>query len=337
MIPGRDGGPSPIRCEERLLSGFVKRLFGSSKGSPVPAESADEFVPTPPSVTGAPVAAEPVPAPRVPRTPASDEAAKAFAASIRHLPLFSGTATQLMRTIGDEDASGRELSRLITTDAALVAHLLRIANSPFYGFANRIATVPDALTVMGGTAVRRIVTASVLQRPLMSYLHDTDVVHAFWRHELMCAALAQHLAQTVGIDGEMAYMAGLMHDVGRLALLIQFPENIDVLLPAERDSHGGGPDLETACFGFDHAQAGGALLDLWGLPEPIVDACRLHVDTHAPKDPLAACVWLANRAAHEMIEQAEDDDTEAPWMVRIRLDHDQRHRILDEIRAFESG
>ena len=291
-------------------------------------------------VESPPPAVEEPPAPPpvlVPRTRRSIEAAKTFATSVRHLPLFSGTAVQLMRSAGSEDVSGRELSRLVAADAALVAHLLRIVNSPFYGFASRIATVPDTLIVMGVNAVRRIVTASILQRPLLTYLHDTGIVRTFWRHELTCAALARHLARARGLDGETAYMAGLMHDVGRLAMLIQFPGQTDVLLPAVAVTDGSTLQAETETFGFDHAQAGGALLALWGLPVAIVDAAETHADVVAPDDPLSAVVWTANQAAHEMALQPDEDDTTLPWMDRIGLDAQQRRRIVDEIRALEAG
>ena len=264
------------------------------------------------------------------------DALKSFVASVQHLPLFSGTAMQLIRSIDQEDVTVGELSRLISTDAALVAHLLRIVNSTYYGLSRRVGTVSDALSVLGVNLIRRTVTAAVLQRPLFAYLHDTAVARVFWRHGLLCAALARHLALQKGIDGELAYMAGLMHDVGRLAMLMQFPQQTDVLLRVRSDDDDSGIDREFARFGFDHAQVGGALLELWGLPEKIVQAAHQHADETEPEDPMSAAVWRGNLLSHEMIDEPDDDDVQQPWMIENGLSVKARRRIIDEIRALES-
>ena len=271
-----------------------------------------------------------------PMRPGNTAAVEAFVASIRHLPLFSGTAMQIVRTIGRDDVTIQDLTRLIATDGALVAHLLRIVNSPFYGLAQRVGTVGDALSVLGFDQARRTITAAILQRPLMTYLHDSNAARAFWRHELGCAALARHLASRRAADGEVAYMAGVMHDIGRLAMLVQFPEHIDVLLHVEHDDAHRGVDRERVQFGFDHAQVGGALLALWGLPAEIVRAAERHEDDVEPGDAVSASVWHANRLTHDLLVVA-DDDTELPWMTEIGLDVATRCRILDEITAFEEG
>jgi len=263
------------------------------------------------------------------------DALETFVASVQHLPLFSGTAVQLIRSVDREDVSVGELSRLISTDAALVAHLLRIVNSSYYGLSRRIGTVSEALAVLGVDLIRRTVTAAVLQRPLLAYLHDTSVARVFWRHGLLCAALARHLANRKGIDGELAYMAGLMHDVGRLAMLMQFPQETDVLLRV-RGADDSGTERESSSFGFDHAQVGGALLELWGLPEKIVQAAHEHEDPTQPEDPMSASVWLGNLLSHEMIDEPDDQDELLPWMVEVDLSVKARRRIVDEIRALES-
>ena len=270
--------------------------------------------------------------------PAGDhkvDALETFVASVQHLPLFTGTAMQLIRTVDQEDVTVGELSRLISTDAALVAHLLRIVNSSYYGLSRRIGTVNDALAVLGVNLIRRTVTAAVLQRPLFAYLHDTSVARTFWRHGLLCAALARHLAIQKGVDGELAYMAGLMHDVGRLAMLMHFPQQTDVLLRVRGDAESG-IDREFARFGFDHAQVGGALLELWGLPGAIVQAAHQHEDATEPEDATSASVWLGNLLSHEMIDEPDDLAEPLPWMIDIGLSVEARRRIVDEIRTLES-
>ncbi|MGI9025155.1 MAG: HDOD domain-containing protein [Burkholderiaceae bacterium] len=136
-----------------------------------------------------------------------------FVASVQHLPLYSAMAARLIRSVEREDITAAELSRQIGADAVLASHLLRLANSSFYGMSGRIGTVADAIAVLGLNMVRRIVTSAVLQRPLIPYLHDIPGVREFWRHQLLCAALARHLQVRKREGGEkVAYMAGLLHD-----------------------------------------------------------------------------------------------------------------------------
>ena len=267
--------------------------------------------------------------------PGTDEqvdALRAFVASVQHLPLFTATALQLVRTIDQEDTTIDELSRLISGDPALVVHLLRVVNSPFFGLPRRIGTISDACAVMGMDHIRRTVVVAVLQRPLFAYLHDTAIAREFWRHELLCAALARQIAGGQRVDSELAYFAGLLHDVGRLVMLMHFPEQSDLLLDQRSGGDDAGPQAELARFGFTHAQVGAALLELWGLPERIVQAAHQHVDEVEPDDPIAAAVWRGNLISHEFGD--EDADVEAlPWMASIGLDDAGRREILDEIRA----
>ena len=266
----------------------------------------------------------------------STAALQAFVAAVEHLPLFTGTALQLIRSVDDEAITAGELSRLISTDPALAAHLLRIVNSPYYGLSRRIGTVSDALVVLGLNLVRRTVTAAVLERPLFAYFTDTEAARAFWRHELLCAALARHLAIRQGFGGEFAYMAGLLHDVGRLVMIVRHPDASESLLR----QHGGDDETlreERARFGFDHAELGAALLELWGLPGGMIQAAHQHVDAVEPDDPTAAGVWRANRLAHEWIASGADPgDGEPAWMDAIDLSKAGRQQILDEIAALEN-
>ena len=278
---------------------------------------------------------DPIEEKRIERDP-SPAALQEFVASVQHLPLFTGTAVQLIRSVDQEDITAGELARLISTDAALSAHLLRIVNSPYYGLARSIGTVSDALAVLGFNLVRRTVTAAVLQRPLFAYLHDTAKARAFWRHELLCAALARHLALQRGSSGEFAYMAGLLHDVGRLVMLVQFPERVDVLLERRSDDLDEGIVRERERFGFDHGQVGGALLELWGLPAGMVQAAHQHADEVEPEESGAASVWRANLISHAMDEDDGDADEVQPWMQAIDLSVKGRKRIQDEIAALES-
>ena len=335
------------------MPGFLSRLLGWFSGSgdaPTPAKRRPPARTTAPARTPSATPTRPAPKPVVPdaalatapATPAPalrqhSEALDKFVASVHSLPLFSGTAMLLMQSVGREDVSNAELARLISTEAGITAGLLRIVNSSFYGLSTKISTVHDAIAVMGMNQVRRTVLAAVSQRPVAQYLKDSKVVRAFWRHLLLTAAMSRHLARQNGLDGEVAYTAGLMHEMGRLAMLIQHPHLDNLLLHVEGDHDGLGIDRERAHFGFDHAQVGGALLEHWGLPSPIAQAAWDHGGNERPEDPMSAAVWRANLLAHDMIDKAEDLAVETPWMQAVGLSIDDRRKMLGEIEALEAG
>ena len=271
--------------------------------------------------------------PRFADRPAEGNAGAAveFALAVRQLPIVPTLAMQLVRSAQREDISATELGRQIAADAGLASHLLRLVNSSLYGLSRRIGTVADALAVLGFNMVRRIVTAAVLQRPAQGRLPLTPATLEFWRHQLLTAALARWWHGNQGEGGEeLAYMAGLLHDVGRLAMVARWPQQCDELLLAQ---DGLAIEQERRRFGFDHAQAGAALLRLWNVPEPIVLATACHADAGAPAEALAASVWQANRLAHRLAGEP-DEAAEAPWMGEAGLTAQMRHRIEDEVGAF---
>lgn len=257
----------------------------------------------------------------------------AFVAQVGPLPLMPRLALVLVRSVHDDHLGAPELASHIADDAGLAAQLLRLVNSPFYGFSRRIGTVSDAIAVLGFNLVRRIVTAAVLQRPQPSVLPDGPATRAFWRHQLLCAALARFVHAQRGDDGEeLAYMGGLLHDIGRLALHAYRPPANGLLAP----SHAIGEEAlvlaEREQLGFDHAEAGAALLQAWQLPDVLVRAVWQHASPTAPDDATAASVWQANRLAHAI----EDDPAparEQPWMHESGLALADCQRLLADVDA----
>ena len=257
----------------------------------------------------------------------------AFVAQVGKLPLMPGLALVLVRSAHDDRLSAAELGTHIAEDAGLAAQLLRLVNSPFYGFSRRIGTVADAIAVLGFNLVRRIVTAAVLQRPQHSVLADGPATRAFWRHQLLAAVLARSAQAQRSDDGaELAYMAGLLHDIGRLAIQAASPAESHLLAP----SHAVGEEAlvlqERARLGFDHAEAGAALLQAWQLPDILAQAVWQHAGPTAPDEATAASVWQANRLAH-WIEHEPELTQEQPWMRECGLALADCQRLVAEVDA----
>jgi putative nucleotidyltransferase with HDIG domain len=212
-------------------------------------------------------------------------------------PPFPAVALQLIQQMQLPAVSAGDVARLIELDPSLTASLLRLVNSPFFGMRREIASISDAVIVMGMSAVRRIVMSLAVAGPLRETQADPAFAQAQWRHYVTCAAVARRLIVDDPAASELAFTAGLLHDMGQLHLL----QRHGVAYVALHAEAGGGDlrALETERFGQPHDSLGADLLEAWGLPQPIADAARRH---HAAL-PLTGltlvqkAVWMANLLA----------------------------------------
>ncbi len=204
--------------------------------------------------------------------------------------------------VEDPRSTTGDIARVIETDAGLAARLLRIVNSPFYGFPSRIETISHAVAVVGTRELRDLALATVVVRIFEGIPPELMDMERFWRHSLTAGLVARGIAEARR-DGaaESRFVAGLLHDVGKLLLCRRVPELARHALARATYEQIPLPEAEREALGFDHAEVGGALLEAWRLPEPLVVAARWH---HAPE--LAPELWredalithLANVLAH---------------------------------------
>jgi HD-like signal output (HDOD) protein len=211
-------------------------------------------------------------------------------AELRPLP---AVAFRVLELSDDAKFSAHELASLIASDQALTSKILRLANSPFYGFARRITTVRDAVVLLGFRTVRQsTLAACVVGDVRRSTSLDYD---AFWQFCVATGMLSEVLARTEGRYQDQAFTAGVLHQVGVLAL-DQFRGD---LLRAVIERSATGVSRTTAerdILGFTTAELGGALAEHWGFPSDLVGAIggqTRAVDELAAEGGLAATVARA--------------------------------------------
>jgi len=209
-------------------------------------------------------------------------------------PPFPAVVLRLIQEMQNPNAGATDLGKLIEFDPSLSTSLLRLVNSPFFGMRGQVSNVSDAVMVLGTGAVRRMVLSLAVAAPL----RRTDIDPAFarrqWLHTVSCAALARRLIEGDSAASELAFTAGLLHDIGQMCLF-QLHGAAYVALFAEVP-HGDRRGLEKERFGQAHDSLGADLLEAWGLPQAIADVARQH---HAPLQPaqlplVQRAVWVAN-------------------------------------------
>lgn len=197
--------------------------------------------------------------------------------ALQNLPPFPPIVARLMKVISDEDFSYREVGDLVRMDAEFSAELLRLANSPVFGFRYEIKGIPHAIAVVGVNRLRGIVMTLAMRDFLLSGSQQ-DALRKCWRHNFACAMVTELLAEACFIDKGLGYTAGLLHDVGMMALITTQGEEYACLVQAHADPRKL-MEAEREHFGVDHCEAGRWLLRNLDLPNEFQQVAARHHET----------------------------------------------------------
>ena len=214
---------------------------------------------------------------------------------IKELPVLPQTACRLLLAI-DQDALLKEIEEIILQDQALATKVLQIANSPFYAGILPIKDVRTAILRIGFVELKNLIVTMCLKHTLDPYLTDIDMT-GFWLHAIACAHSAQFLSRMAGnSDSGFFYTAGLIHDIGRLALLVLAPDMFDQLLKVAQEKNKTFREAELE-LGIDHAELGAKVLEYWNFPKDLVMTVRQHHNPADSEDKRALTVFKADIVA----------------------------------------
>ncbi len=219
------------------------------------------------------------------------------------LGMLPQVTSQVLRMVDNPDLSPRQIGALIERDAGLASKLLKTANSAYYGSPGKIKTVSQAISVMGLSTVRSIIISQAYQQmtAVRGASKRFDRV-AFWQHSLATAVAARVLAKLKGWrDPEEAFLAGLMHDLGRLVMDRFLPNEFDQTLTLALERTIPMIDAEREVLGYTHIEVGELLSEQWNLPSTLRDAIRSHHSAPSYEQcPLGCIVYTANVLAHQV-------------------------------------
>lgn len=245
------------------------------------------------------------------------------------LPSFSHVLLEIYDLLSSDTAGAEQIAQLLQTDAALSARTLKLANSAYYASSRKIGVITQALTRIGPFDLWWVLFTTEVKSLFYGIDQHLMDMEKFWRHSLLVACVSRAMAEQYRCgDPREMFVAGLLHDIGKLLILQRIPIEYAALL--ERAALGASLiELESAELGFTHAEAGGELLDRWKLPQNLVFRVRSH---HQDSASLTQhnLVAAANRLAHRMDAMAQDSEEErSPQRPVIDASEKLYRRLVD--------
>jgi putative nucleotidyltransferase with HDIG domain len=230
--------------------------------------------------------------------------AKELVAQVKNLPPVSHAALKLVGLLDQAAVSNEDVVQVLKYDSVLTAKLLRACNSPYYGFDEPVASVEQAVLILGHQQILHIVLSiafgGAMSIPLPGYAAEAKEL---WAHSLTTAVAADCLARgniSMEVEPAVAFTAGLLHDIGKLVMSHALtPDLQGEVRRLISDNQMDRTEAEAAVLGTDHGEVGAALLESWRLPAEIVEAvANHHRPVIAPVLKLSAPIHVANCLAH---------------------------------------
>jgi HD-like signal output (HDOD) protein len=206
--------------------------------------------------------------------PSNAAPAKQFTFDPQALTPFPAIALKALKLMAGTDTSLLDLCNLIRSDPAFSTEILKIANSPLVAFSRNVTNVMQASMLLGFQRLRNLVITIGLKAYLKG--SSTPVMRLCWRHSVACALIAERSANWSLLDKDFAYTAGILHDIGRIALATLMPVPYAAVIERGADQPQDFLQSELDLCGIDHCQAGRSLVTAWNLPDAFLDVTALH-------------------------------------------------------------
>ena len=191
------------------------------------------------------------------------------------LPPFPQVAIRVLQLANNENVQLHQLCELISSDPAFASEVLTVANSVLYSPRYPSNNILQAIAVLGANTLQGM-CITVGARAYLGKSMSRPAMRGLWRHNLACAIIAERLASVGFLDKDTAYTAGIMHDIGRIALAVIQPKEYANLLGSHHGTPGSILEGEQHLFGLDHCETGRQLIADWKLPSE----CEAVVSEH---------------------------------------------------------
>jgi HD-like signal output (HDOD) protein len=263
----------------------------------------------------------------------ADPKMRALLGEVDGLPTLPTVCRELNQTLGREDFSIRDVADIVEKDPALCAKILQLVNSSFFGVGRRLTFIHDAVSYLGTTMLKNLVTTVTLWREIeaarpQAVAHLTEV-HS---HSQRIAVLARKMFGKDRYRAEEAFASGLLHDLGVTLMIAYLPERFDAIESRAKTEGVSFAEAEHALYDVGHADMGAYLLDAWGLPFSVLEAVSLHHDApvlaHDRLEP-ADAVYIAQALC-------ETPKPGTPRGAELSPDYLARLGVLDQLDTWRS-
>jgi putative nucleotidyltransferase with HDIG domain len=233
---------------------------------------------------------------------AREHRVREIASRVETLPSLPSILMEVLELANDAETKASDFEEIIRKDQALVAKVLKLVNSPFFGLRHKVSSISQAIVILGFKSLKSVVIAAKSSKLLDRQLHAYGFgPSGMWKHSMSCATICRMLAVRLGLsteDQEELFVGGLLHDVGKI-LLAPYIENFQ----AEFNVRVAGTDLSSAereTVGIAHDDVGGRMADQWGLAPSLAMLIRSH---HAPNPSESERSLLTLQLANEFCGQ----------------------------------
>lgn len=229
--------------------------------------------------------------------------AKRIAQNVLNLPTLPTVVAKMMEIMDDPRTTVVELSKLISSDQVLAAKLLRLANSAYFGMPRKVSTLDFAIVLLGFENVKSLaLSLSVIDKFSENWNGHFDYTE-FWEHAFGCAVASRLLAKTIApTQTSEAFVAGLLHDIGKLILSQYATKYFSLVVEKSVDCGAGFDEIEKATLGVTHAEIGGWFAERWNFPLNLISAIGNHhtLDVRTSEKELALCVHIGDFMVRQM-------------------------------------
>jgi len=219
---------------------------------------------------------------------------------LESLPCLSSHYTELMKELQSEDASIRNVGRVISQDVAMSAKILQLINSSFFGVRESVSSISQAVALLGLDIIKSLVLSIKVFSKFDSSVSAGFSITKLWEHCIAVGDGAKWIAQRENTNqrfADYAMLAGMLHDVGKLVLAAKMPQEYERILQKVAQDHSALCEAEREFLNITHAEVGAYLLGLWGVSHDIIEALLYH---HCPTEAktgqfsILTAVYLAN-------------------------------------------
>ncbi|WP_428717580.1 HDOD domain-containing protein [Undibacterium curvum] len=226
--------------------------------------------------------------------------------ALEELPSLPQVLSELIEAIEHDNVDQRSIIMRIAQDQALTSKTLRLANSSFYGLSYRVNSLSDAVSILGFRSLRTLVTSTAIANLLHRFVLERNDVDYFLEHSISVAIFAKLLAAHICANQEQAFTTGLIHDLGKLALVTKFPAEYAAVKRYQKEQDCARYAAENAVLSMSHASIGAMLARRWRFPLEMQQAVSAHHDpVTAETSELAMLMTVANIFAKVRVSDEE--------------------------------